>query len=190
MAPSCFLPSSECLASLDCMSTSSPIICDASGAVTSIVLKKHNLSGFLSSSLGALTSLVLLDLSENALQSTIPKQFGALSKLKQLYLYANNLTGKCKRESSFHFWFLFFFLSDKYVMSLQFLRCQTHFLRMDFVKSRARRLRWRILTILIIVVWTLRAATHSVTAHRTIVQHQPQRRVGKQLRSQQQQQQQ
>ncbi len=75
------------------------ILLDGDGRVTSITLKHsegngNNLHGFLPSSLGSLSNLQTLNLSQNYLYGSLPLSLGNLSNLVTLDLSTNNLSGE------------------------------------------------------------------------------------------------
>ena len=65
---------------------------NGSGSVTALKLPGNNLSGPLLATLGSLTSLTTLDLSENRLSGTIP-DLSTLTQLQNLYFGDNQLSG-------------------------------------------------------------------------------------------------
>ena len=72
---------------------------NASGRVWRLVLNQNGLRGAIRPELGqALTSLRVLDLSENLLGGSIPTELGNLSKLDRLDLSKNELTGPVPTE--------------------------------------------------------------------------------------------
>jgi hypothetical protein len=84
----------------DCAKTG--ISCDAKGSVIRIVLEHRNLTGTLPPSLGFLPDLIELDVSDNALQGTVPEEL-ALPPLLLLDLAETQLTGTipsalCRKE--------------------------------------------------------------------------------------------
>lgn len=91
--------------SSDCCTSWEGVACDASGRVVNVsrpgLVSDNNdfiedtyMSGTLSPSLGNLSSLQLLDLSNlKDLKGPIPQELGKLSKLTHLFLDTNKLTG-------------------------------------------------------------------------------------------------
>uniref|UniRef100_A0A6N2N3N0 Leucine-rich repeat-containing N-terminal plant-type domain-containing protein n=1 Tax=Salix viminalis TaxID=40686 RepID=A0A6N2N3N0_SALVM len=91
-------------ASSDCCASWEGVACDASGRVVDVsrpglvsdndFVEDTYMSGTLSPSLGNLSSLQLLDLSNlKDLKGPIPQELGKLSKLTHLFLNTNKLTG-------------------------------------------------------------------------------------------------
>ena len=81
-------------AGTDCQNVCSweGVIC-YNGRVGELQLNSHNLSGTLPASIGNLTNLVILDLSQNNLSNSLP-DLGNLTNLFQLFLYDNNFSGQ------------------------------------------------------------------------------------------------
>jgi hypothetical protein len=74
------------------------ITCDDSNTkIIQLNLSNNNLSGFIPG-LGGLSELTHLDLSDNHLSRTIPKELGNLSNLERLILKNNNLSGMIPTE--------------------------------------------------------------------------------------------
>jgi hypothetical protein len=73
--------------------TGTPIICNDLGLITHMDFSDRNLTGTIASEIRLLPSLLHLDLSNNALQSSIPETLYDLRNLERLYLYKNRLTG-------------------------------------------------------------------------------------------------
>ena len=68
--------------------------CDISGRVSFLTLHKNNLTGYVTDSLGNLSSLQGLNLSANfQLSGSLPDSLGNLSNLEWLVLVATRLTG-------------------------------------------------------------------------------------------------
>ena len=65
-----------------------------SSTLTHLLLRKTNRTGALPTTLGSLSQLRVLDLSENSLTGTIPSALSSLSQLTHLYLNDNQLTGR------------------------------------------------------------------------------------------------
>ncbi|XP_059302106.1 LRR receptor-like serine/threonine-protein kinase EFR [Lycium ferocissimum] len=61
--------------------------------VISLDLKGHRLAGSISPSIGNLSFLRILDISDNSFHGHIPAELGSLTKLEMVYLKNNNLTG-------------------------------------------------------------------------------------------------
>ena len=75
------------------------ITCTGDGtAVSSIIINAGNLSGPLPASLGSLSELTALDLTENQLNGALPAELGKLSKLEDLSLGSNQLSGQIPPE--------------------------------------------------------------------------------------------
>ncbi|OFX18751.1 MAG: hypothetical protein A2041_12640 [Bacteroidetes bacterium GWA2_31_9b] len=68
------------------------------GNVISIVLYGNNLEGVISSELGNLSNIEIIDLDMNKLSGSLPAELGNLSTLKELYLDDNLLTGSIPIE--------------------------------------------------------------------------------------------
>ena len=66
--------------------------------VTGLEAPKRDLGGSLTASLGTLTGLTVLDLSDNGFSGTIPKELGSLSALEELLLDDNDLSGPIPAE--------------------------------------------------------------------------------------------
>ena len=74
------------------------ITCDESDTrIVQLNLSNNNLNGFISG-LGGLSDLTLLDLSDNRLSRSIPKELGNLSNLERMILKNNNLSGMIPNE--------------------------------------------------------------------------------------------
>jgi Leucine-rich repeat (LRR) protein len=70
------------------------LACNEDGLVTSMNLAECGLSGSLSAALGTLTSLQHLDLSNNAIEGTLPdNELSTLTSLQLVYLYDNAFYG-------------------------------------------------------------------------------------------------
>lgn len=69
------------------------VLCDDGGKVISLTLNNSGLSGRISTSIGELKSLEILDLHENDLQGSIPSQVGELTLLLRARFSYNALTG-------------------------------------------------------------------------------------------------
>ncbi|GJP42155.1 hypothetical protein CLOM_g1759 [Closterium sp. NIES-68] len=74
-------------------SNASFVACDAQGMITSMYLGLRNLKGSIPPTIGSLTKLAELDLSENMLSGPIPSTIVSLSTLSHLDLHSNQLTG-------------------------------------------------------------------------------------------------
>jgi len=74
------------------------VSCDEMGMVTNITLRNNGLSGKLSSDIGLLKSLRVLDLSDNDIKGEIPPGLGALSNLTYLRLSFNEFVGVIPSE--------------------------------------------------------------------------------------------
>ena len=61
--------------------------------ITGIVLKNMQITGTISSLIGNLVDLVMIDLTGNEIRETIPRSVGNLQMLEYLYLGSNKLTG-------------------------------------------------------------------------------------------------
>nr|XP_034570728.1 LRR receptor-like serine/threonine-protein kinase FLS2 [Setaria viridis] len=68
------------------------VACDGAGHVTSIQLLETGLRGTLTSFLGNISTLQVLDLTSNRFGGAVPPQLGRLGELEQLVLYDNNFT--------------------------------------------------------------------------------------------------
>eukprot|EP00984_Skeletonema_dohrnii_P027847 scaffold17539_cov76-Skeletonema_dohrnii-CCMP3373.AAC.2 len=68
------------------------VTCDEAGHVTELVLANNSLSGRLSESIGNLTFIEVLDLSDNDMKGSIPTDIG-LPKLRQFDMSSNALSG-------------------------------------------------------------------------------------------------
>ncbi|KAJ4911370.1 Phytosulfokine receptor 2 [Raphanus sativus] len=79
----------------------SGVNCDASGRVTKLVLSEKGLEGVVSSSLGELSELRLLDLSHNHLKGELPSEISKLHQLQALDLSHNSLTGNLSKLGAF-----------------------------------------------------------------------------------------
>ena len=69
------------------------VVTDANGRVTGLFLFSNGLTGEISSELGSLANLQVLDLSENQLSGGIPPELGSLANLQVLVLFENQLSG-------------------------------------------------------------------------------------------------
>lgn len=67
--------------------------CDGSGNIVTINIDNNNMRGSIPKELGALGSITELDFGHNSLTGTIPESLGKLSQLLYLDLDENNLTG-------------------------------------------------------------------------------------------------
>lgn len=76
-----------------CAGSFTGVTCDASGRVASISLIQKGLVGSLPASLGNLTGLTRLSVSNNALTGGIPGSLCALTNLNWLSLFNNNISG-------------------------------------------------------------------------------------------------
>ncbi|KAG2310525.1 hypothetical protein Bca52824_022082 [Brassica carinata] len=77
------------------------VVCDVSGRVTKLVLSEKGLEGVVSSSLGELSELRLLDLSRNHLKGEFPSEISKLQQLQVLDLSHNLLTGNLSKLGVF-----------------------------------------------------------------------------------------
>ncbi len=69
------------------------VTADAEGRVTSLILRRNNLSGLIPAQLGDLANLRTLNFIDNALRGPIPAALGSLAQLEELSLRKNELRG-------------------------------------------------------------------------------------------------
>jgi len=69
------------------------IECNKDNQVMAIKMAGLNLQGFIPPEIGILSSLTMVDLSDNKIQGRIPEELWTLIKLQSIYLHNNQLTG-------------------------------------------------------------------------------------------------